>query len=38
MRILLMVKRFQFGGAENHVCELANALVAGGDLNQSGFQ
>jgi glycosyltransferase involved in cell wall biosynthesis len=23
-----MVKRFQFGGAENHVCELANALVA----------
>ena len=30
MNILLMVKRFQFGGAENHVCELANALAAEG--------
>jgi glycosyltransferase involved in cell wall biosynthesis len=26
MRILLTVKNFDFGGAENHVCELANAL------------
>lgn len=26
MRILLSIKNFDFGGAENHVCELANAL------------
>ncbi len=30
MRILLIIKRFDFGGAENHVCELANGLVAAG--------
>jgi len=30
MRILLMVKHFDYGGAENHVRELANALVARG--------
>ena len=30
LKILLLVKRFQFGGAENHVCELANSLAAGG--------
>jgi glycosyltransferase involved in cell wall biosynthesis len=42
MRILLMVKRFQFGGAENHVCELANALANEGHLvwllSGAGFQ
>ncbi len=26
MRILLVLKRFDFGGAENHVCDLANTL------------
>ncbi len=26
MRILLVIKRFDFGGAENHVCDLANSL------------
>jgi len=26
MRILLIIKRFDFGGAENHVCDLANTL------------
>jgi len=26
MRILLTIKNFDFGGAENHVCELANSL------------
>ncbi len=26
MTILLIIKRFDFGGAENHVCELANNL------------
>ena len=26
MKILLLVKNFDFGGAENHVCDLANAL------------
>ncbi|MHC1704670.1 MAG: glycosyltransferase [Tenuifilaceae bacterium] len=26
MRILLLIKRFDFGGAENHVCDLANTL------------
>jgi glycosyltransferase involved in cell wall biosynthesis len=26
MKILLFVKRFDFGGAENHVCDLANSL------------
>ena len=26
MRILLVLKRFDFGGAENHVCDLANSL------------
>jgi glycosyltransferase involved in cell wall biosynthesis len=30
MKILLLVKNFDFGGAENHVCELANALVENG--------
>ena len=27
MKVLLLIKRFQYGGAENHVCELANALA-----------
>ncbi|RPH25496.1 MAG: glycosyltransferase [Bacteroidales bacterium] len=27
MRILLVLKRFDFGGAENHVCDLANNLA-----------
>lgn len=31
MRILLMIKRFDFGGAENHVCELANVLSGNGN-------
>ncbi|MEI6089023.1 MAG: glycosyltransferase [bacterium] len=26
MKILLVLKRFDFGGAENHVCDLANSL------------
>lgn len=26
MKVLLIIKRFDFGGAENHVCDLANAL------------
>ena len=26
MRVLLLIKRFDFGGAENHVCDLANEL------------
>lgn len=26
MRILLIIKSFNFGGAENHVCDLANAM------------
>jgi len=30
MRILLLIKHFDFGGAENHVCELANELVKNG--------
>jgi glycosyltransferase involved in cell wall biosynthesis len=30
MRILLLSKRFDFGGSENHVCELANSLVENG--------
>jgi glycosyltransferase involved in cell wall biosynthesis len=30
MKILLLIKRFDFGGAENHVCELANELVQSG--------
>ncbi|MDZ7372157.1 MAG: glycosyltransferase [candidate division KSB1 bacterium] len=30
MRILLLVKRFDFGGAENHVCDLANGLAQAG--------
>jgi len=30
MRVLLLIKRFQYGGAENHVCELANALADAG--------
>ena len=42
LNILLLVKRFQFGGAENHVCELANALAAEGHriwlLSGPGFQ
>lgn len=31
MRILLIIKRFDFGGAENHVCDLANTLAARGN-------
>jgi len=31
MRILLLIKHFDFGGAENHVCELANELVKNGE-------
>lgn len=42
MNILLLVKRFQFGGAENHVCELANALAENGHrvwlLSDTGSQ
>ncbi|NVO09580.1 MAG: glycosyltransferase [Bacteroidales bacterium] len=34
MRILLVLKRFEFGGAENHVCDLANALS---ELNHDVF-
>jgi len=30
MKVLLLIKRFQYGGAENHVCELANALAETG--------
>jgi glycosyltransferase involved in cell wall biosynthesis len=30
MRVLLLIKRFQYGGAENHVSELANALADAG--------
>lgn len=30
MKILLLIKHFDFGGAENHVCELANGLVQKG--------
>ena len=30
MRILLIIKYFNFGGSENHVCELANALATNG--------
>lgn len=30
MRILLLSKRFDFGGSENHVCELANSLAENG--------
>jgi len=30
MNILLLIKRFDYGGAENHVCELANELVLSG--------
>lgn len=30
MRILLLIRYFDFGGAENHVCELANNLHASG--------
>ena len=30
MRILLLIRYFDFGGAENHVCELANNLQASG--------
>lgn len=31
MKILLLIKHFDFGGAENHVCELANELVQNGE-------
>jgi glycosyltransferase involved in cell wall biosynthesis len=31
MKILLLVKNFDFGGAENHVCELANELIDQGE-------
>jgi len=31
MRILLLIKHFDFGGAENHVCDLANELVRSGE-------
>lgn len=27
MKVLLVLKNFDFGGAENHVCDLANSLV-----------
>jgi glycosyltransferase involved in cell wall biosynthesis len=30
MKILLLIRHFDFGGAENHVCELANELVLSG--------
>jgi glycosyltransferase involved in cell wall biosynthesis len=30
MKILLLIKRFDFGGAENHVCDLANSLIKSG--------
>jgi glycosyltransferase involved in cell wall biosynthesis len=30
MNILLVIKRFDFGGAENHVCDLANFLTIHG--------
>ncbi|MEI7831382.1 MAG: glycosyltransferase family 4 protein [Prolixibacteraceae bacterium] len=30
MKVLLLVKRFDYGGAENHVSELANALACAG--------
>lgn len=30
MTILLIIKRFDFGGAENHVCDLGNSLVQKG--------
>ena len=30
MRILLLIKRFNFGGSENHACELANTLAENG--------
>lgn len=30
MKILLLIHRFDFGGAENHVCDLANALYTDG--------
>lgn len=30
MNILLIIKRFDFGGAENHVCDLANELTERG--------
>ncbi len=30
MKILLLIRYFDFGGAENHVCELANALHEAG--------
>lgn len=30
MRILLLIRYFDFGGAENHVCDLANALHEAG--------
>lgn len=30
MNILLLIKRFDFGGAENYVCDLANSLVKKG--------
>ncbi len=42
LNVLLLVKRFQFGGAENHVCELANALSDHGHrvwlITGPGFQ
>jgi len=30
MNILLVIRRFDFGGAENHVCDLANGLTGKG--------
>ena len=30
MRILLLIKRFNFGGSENHICDLANELAKRG--------
>jgi glycosyltransferase involved in cell wall biosynthesis len=31
MKILLVIKHFDFGGAENHVCDLANSLYTQGN-------
>ena len=30
MKVLLLIKNFDFGGAENHVCDLANGLYEAG--------
>jgi len=42
MRILFLIKDFDFGGAENHVCDLANAMNELGNevfiIARKGFQ